>query len=269
MRSSPPATPAPEQPGADLARAWRLERRLALARLPNVPLCLLLLPLVPGVSRPGTLLLAGLLAVGDLGALALLRRAPATATEWRGALGVIALCAPFPTVPVPALLPLALALTADRHGPWSLLGGTALAGLAFLALAGAQAGPLGVRDVAAALGLGAFLGAARWAGRAAAVPCPAAEPAGGALPAARSPLSPRERQVLALLAREADGELGSSRNTVKTYMAHLARKRGAADTSRPALLQVARRLGELPPGPLAGQPLPRAGAMPGVSGQRR
>lgn len=302
MRISPPATPAPEQPGADLARAWRLERRLALARLPNVPLCLLLLPLVPGVSRPGTLFLAGLLAVGDIGELTLLRRAPdpgrlravrarATALEWLGALGVIALCAPFPTIPVPALLLLALALTAGRHGLRGLFGGTATAGLALLALAGAQAGPLGAREVVAAeragmgwgalvaavaLSLGAFLGLAvrrEMPGMAPVSPLP--DTTTPIPPPAHPPLSPRERQVLMLLAQEVDGELalkeiarelGISRNTVKTHMVHVARKLGAVDTSRPAILQVARRLGELPPGSLAGQlgeadptPIRRAG----------
>ncbi len=283
--------PPPAPPGADLMRAWQLERWLAVARTPNVPLCLLLLPLVPGVSWPGTLLLAGLLAVGDAGAIAFLRctprprrlravRALATALEWAGALGVIALCAPFPSVPVPTLLLLALALTTGRHGLRGLLGGTALAGLAILALMIAQAGPLGVRDgtaagraglgwgalvVAVALSLGAFLGfAARWPTRGA-DPVPPPPDTTPVVPTPIRPsLSPRERQVLGLLARETDGELalkeiahelGISRNTVKTHAVHLARKLGAADTSRPAILQAARRQGELPPpGPPAARP---------------
>ncbi len=118
--------------------------------------------------------------------------------------------------------------------------------------------------MAVALCLGAFLGfAARWEGRASppALPVPDAVPV--VLPPTRPALSPRERQVLELLALETDGELalkevarelGISRNTVKTHMVRLARKLGAADTGRPAILQAARRQGELPPEPLAGQP---------------
>lgn len=269
-----PPTPAP--PGADLMRAWQLERWLAVARTPNVPLCLLLLPLVPGVSWPGTLLRC---TPGPRRLRAV--RALATAIAWSGALGVIALCAPFPAVPVPALLLLALALTAGRHGLRGLLGGTALAGLAILALMIAQAGPLGVRDgtaagraglgwgalvVAVALSLGAFLGfAARWPTRGA-DPVPPPPDTTPVVPTPIRPsLSPRERQVLGLLARETDGELalkeiarelGISRNTVKTHAVHLARKLGAADTSRPAILQAARRQGELPP---PGPPVARPG----------
>ncbi len=204
----------------------------------------------------------------------------AAAIEWAGALGIIALCAPFPAVPVPTLLLLALALTAGRHGLRGLLGGTALAWLALLALMLAQAGPLGVRDGTAAgraglgwailvgvvaLSLGTFLEfAARWStpGTDPVPPPPDTTPV---VPTPIRPsLSPRERQVLDLLAWETDGELalkeiarelGISRNTVKTHAVHLARKLGAADTSRPAILQAARRQGELPPpGPLAARP---------------
>jgi DNA-binding CsgD family transcriptional regulator len=70
--------------------------------------------------------------------------------------------------------------------------------------------------------------------------------------------------VLYLLAEETDGELalkeiaremGISYNTVKTYMGHLRQKLGAVDTSRPAILQAARRKGELPPpGPPPARP---------------
>lgn len=270
-----------DTPETDLSRAWQVERWLGSVRTLNVPLCLLLIPLVPGVSRLWTILLAVILAISDAGELWLLRftpcprrlrgvRALATAIDWQGALGVIALCAPFPAIPVPALLLIVLALTAGRYGRRGLLAATAAAWLTILALTTAQAWLLGIQDAAAeraglgwvvlsgvmALCLGGLLGdAIRWPARSAAPALPmsttAAEPA-----PIRSPLSPRERQVLHLLARQTDGELalkeiarelGISRNTVKTHVVHVARKLGAIDTSRPAILQAARWQGELPP----------------------
>ncbi len=189
LPAASPPRPAP-RPAArlQLLLRWRLEHWLAWLHLANGPLCLALLLLVPGLSRPLAALLALALTLGALGQFALLRRAPCPARlrlaralglaiEWAAGLGVIALCAPFPAVPAPGLLLLLLIFSAGRYALRGLLAATAGAWLALLALAlarpalpGGQATGLagttalhwGLLVGLAALVLGTFLGFSAW-----------------------------------------------------------------------------------------------------------
>lgn len=302
MPISATTTRPPSTWGADLQLVlrWQLERWLGWLHLANGPLCLLLILLVPDISRLLTALLALALTLGAVGQLWLLQQAPhrdrlrrvrrlATAIEWTAGLGVMALCAPFPTKPAPTLLLLLLVFTAGRYGLRGLLAATAGAWLVVLALVTTQAQLLRLWDVEAAWSVGldwgllvglmglllaVFLGFAAWwqwqAARLATpdtLPAPTEPPHPPApVPAAISaglpspPLSPRERGVLALLAQE-DGpplrrkeiarQLHISEDTVKTHMRHLAHKLGAEEASRWAILHAARQRGllDLPPTP--------------------
>lgn len=296
---SPTTTRLPDARGADLQLLlrWQLEHWLGWLHLANGPLCLLLLLLVPGTSRSLTALLALALTLSAVGELWLLHQNPrrdrlrrvrrlATAIEWTAGLGVMALCAPFPTKPTPTLLLLLLVFAGGRYGLQGLLTATVGAWLAVLALVTTQAGLLRVWDGEAArragiewslliglmaLVLAIFLGfAAWWQQQAARPPILAAPspPAGLRQPSSPTPaiapavpaspqLSPREMEVLALLMQEEDGRrlsrkeiahrLAITEDTVKTHMRNLARKLGAEDASREAILRATRGHGW--PGP--------------------
>jgi DNA-binding NarL/FixJ family response regulator len=205
----------------------------------------------------------------------------ATAIEWQAGLGVIALAAYDRGSAAPGLLLILLILTAARYGVRGVAGGTVGAALAIAALVLVQAGPLGVlapaeaRDAlrnwgwligGLALTLALLLGPdevwprpGRHLASAETLPAPTPlPPAPSSAPAVPAPrrsvrLSEREVAVLALLLRREDGRrlprkelarrLSITEDTVKTHMRSLARKLGAEDASRDAIVRAAQRHG--------------------------